>query len=253
MILGSASRLFRATLIGGKLQIKKFLIRTKFIMCGRFTSTATPEELLRRFGVIITKNLRPRWNVAPSQSANVIIRDGLHAAAISAEWRLRPAGGNKTMLINARMETAKEKPTFSGAFLHSRCIVVASGWYEWSAPKTPWHIQLCDGGVMAMAGLLFRCGAQSRFVIMTSAADRKLAKIHNRQPLVLGAGDEEDWLGGSADQAAALCKITPASCFNWYRVSPEVGKVTVDHAELVTPLEIDALLTKRSNQGDLFG
>ena len=253
MILGSASRLFRATLIGGKLQIKKFLIRTKFIMCGRFTSTATPEELLRRFGVIITKNLRPRWNVAPSQSANVIIRDGLHAAAISAEWRLRPAGGNKTMLINARMETAKEKPTFSGAFLHSRCIVTASGWYEWSAPKTPWYIQLCGGGVMAMAGLLFRCGAQSRFVIMTSAADRKLAEIHNRQPLVLGAGDEEDWLGGTADRAAALCKITPASRFNWYRVSPNVGKVEVDHPELVTPLGSDALFKKGPDQDDLFG
>ena len=104
-----------------------------------------------------------------------------------------------------------------------------------------------------MAGLLFRCGAQSRFVIMTSAADRKLAEIHHRQPLVLGTGDEEDWLGGTVERAAALCKITPASRFNWYRVSPDVGKVAVDHPELVTPLESDALLTKRPNQSDLFG
>ena len=222
-------------------------------MCGRFISTATPEELMRRFGVIITKNLRPRWNVAPSQSAVVIIRDGLHNAAISAKWGLQPARGNKTMLINARMETANKKPIFSHAFLHSRCIVVASGWYEWSAPKTPWHIQLFDGGVMAMAGLLFRCGAQSRFVILTSAADKKLAEIHHRQPLVLGAGDEDDWLGGTADRAAALCTITPASRFSWYRVSPDVGKVAVDYPELVTPLKSDALLTKRPDQGDLFG
>ena len=221
-------------------------------MCGRFTSTATPEELMRRFGVIITENLCPRWNVAPSQSATVIIRDGLQTAAISAEWGLRPAGGNKTMLINARMETANEKPTFSRAFLHSRCIVVANGWYEWSAPKTPWHIQLCNGGVMAMAGLLFRCGGQSRFVIMTSAADRKLAEIHHRQPLVLGAGDEEDWLGGTADRAAALCKITPASWFNWYRVSPDVGKVVLDYPELVTPLDGDSLLAVELDQSDLF-
>ena len=222
-------------------------------MCGRFTSTETPDKLMHRFGVIITKNLRPRWNVAPSQSATVIIRDGLHNAAISAEWGLRPPGGTNTMLINARMETANEKPTFSDAFLHSRCIVVASGWYEWSAPKTPWYIQLCDGGVMAMAGLLFRCGAQSRFVIMTSAADKKLAEIHHRQPLVLGAGDEEDWLAGTADRAAALCKITPASRFKWYRVSPDVGKVTIDHPELATPLGSDALFKKKPNQGDLFG
>ena len=221
-------------------------------MCGRFTSTATPEELMRRFGVIITENLRPRWNVAPSQSATVIIRDGLHTKAISAKWGLGHAGGNKSMLINARMETANEKPTFSGAFLHSRCIVVASGWYEWSAPKTPWHIQLCDGEVMAMAGLLFRGGSQSRFVIVTSAADGELAEIHHRQPLVLGAGDEENWLNGSADQASALCKVTPASRFNWYRVSPDVGKVAFDHPDLITPLKGDEFLAAKDNQGDLF-
>ena len=79
---------------------------------------------MARFGVIITENLRPRWNVAPSQNATVIIRDGLQTAAISAEWGLRPAGGNKSMLINARMETANEKPTFSVLF----CIPVASLW-----------------------------------------------------------------------------------------------------------------------------
>jgi len=221
-------------------------------MCGRFTSTATPEELMRRFGVIITENLRPRWNVAPSQSATVIIRDGLHTEAISAKWGLRHAGSNKSMLINARMETANEKPTFSGAFLHSRCIVVASGWYEWSAPKTPWHIQLRDGEVMAMAGLLFHGESQSRFVIVTSAADGELAEIHHRQPLVLGAGDEENWLNGSADQASALCKVTPASRFNWYRVSPDVGKVAIDHPDLITPLKGDEFLEAKDNQGDLF-
>ena len=207
---------------------------------------------MRRFGVIITENLRPRWNVAPSQSATVIIRDGLHNEAISAKWGLQHARGNKSVLINARMETANEKPTFSGAFLHSRCIVVASGWYEWSAPKTPWHIQLCDGEVMAMAGLLFRGGSQSRFVIVTSAADGELAEIHHRQPLVLGAGDEENWLNGSADQASALCKVTPASRFNWYRVSPDVGKVVVDHPDLITPLKCDEFLATKDNQGDLF-
>lgn len=221
-------------------------------MCGRFTSTANPEELMGRFQVTITQNLCPRWNVAPSQKAIVIARDGKHTKAITAAWGLQPAGGNKAMLINARMETASEKPTFSDAFSHSRCIVVASGWYEWSGPKTPWHIQLRDGGVMAIAGLLFRRGAQSQFVILTSTAGRKLEKIHHRQPLVLGVGDEEDWLNGAADQAAALCKIAPSSWFNWYRVSSDVGKVGVDHPELVTPLEGDELLPAKPKQGDLL-
>ena len=221
-------------------------------MCGRFTSTTNPEELMLRFKVPIAQNLCPRWNVAPSQKATVIARDGMQAEAVTAAWGLQPAGGKKPMLINARMETASEKPMFSRAFLHSRCIVVASGWYEWSSPKTPWYIQLCDGGLISMAGLLFRCGAQSRFVILTSAADQKLKKIHNRQPLVLGVGDEEDWLKGAADQAEALCKIAPSCWFTWHRVSPDVGKVGVDHPELVTPLEGDELLTAKPDQGDLF-
>ena len=127
-------------------------------MCGRFTSTATTDELMRRFGVTILQNLRPRWNIAPSQNSMVLVRDGLHLQAKIAAWGLPPTGPNKSFLINARMETAREKPTFRDAFLLSRCIVVASGWYEWSAPKTPWHIQLSDGGVMAMDGLLFQQG-----------------------------------------------------------------------------------------------
>ena len=221
-------------------------------MCGRFASAMTSEELMRRFDITITKNIRPRWNVAPSQNATVIARDGQQTTAIRAEWGLPIDSGNKTMLINARMETAKEKPIFSSAFVHSRCIVVASGWYEWSAPRTPWHIHLCKGGIIAMAGLLFRRGVKSRFVIMTSSANKKLAKIHRRQPLVLGAGDEKDWLSGTADKAGTLCKIAPASWFNWYRISPAVGKITVDHADLVIPLRGEELFPTRPVQGDLF-
>ena len=126
------------------------------------------------------QNFCPRWNVVPSQIATVIIRDDLHSEAISAIWGFPKAGGNKTVLINARMETASEKQTFRNAFTFSRCIIVASVWYECSSSKTPWHIQLCDGGVMAIAELLFCLGGQSRFVIMTSAADGKLAEIHHR-------------------------------------------------------------------------
>ena len=222
-------------------------------MCGRFTSTATTEELMRRFGVTILQNLRPRWNVAPSQNSLVLVRDGLHLQAKTAVWGLPPTGPNKSFLINARMETVREKPTFRDAFSLSRCIVVASGWYEWSAPKTPWHVQLSDGGVMAMAGLLFQQRLQSRFVIMTSAADGKLAKIHHRQPLVLAAGAEMQWLGGTADQAEKYCEIASASWFNCYRVAPDIGKAGIDHPGLVTPLEGDALLPAKLDQGDLFG
>ena len=232
-------------------------------MCGRFTSTASPEELMRRFGVSVLNNLRPRWNVAPSQSALVISQTGLQPEAHLAAWGLPPSGDGRSFLINARMETAAEKPTFREAFASRRCRVVASGWYEWSAPKRPWHVQLGDGGVMGMGGLLWRRGQEDRSVIMTSAANGELTSIHHRQPLVLPPDSWQRWLTGGADDAAALCVGAPASWFNWYRVGPAVGRVAEDHPELVTPLDDAALAAEsaggvsrkaaETGQGDLFG
>ena len=221
-------------------------------MCGRFTSTASPEELMRKFGVTILQNLRPRWNVAPSQQALVITRNGLQNEAVMAQWGLPPASAKQSFLINARAETVQEKPTFRDAFHHRRCMVVASGWYEWSAPKTPWHLQLCDGGVMAFAGLLYGQKDQQRFVIMTTNADAGLADIHHRAPLVLAPDSYDAWIGGNATTAASLLRPAPANGFNWYRVGPEVGKVAHDHPALATPLTDDELRVPFAPQGDLF-
>jgi len=221
-------------------------------MCCRFTSTASPEELMRKFGVTILQNLRPRWNVAPSQQALVITRNGLQNEAVMAQWGLPPASAKQSFLINARAETVQEKPTFQDAFHHRRCMVVASGWYEWSAPKTPWHLQLCDGGVMAFAGLLYGQKDQQRFVIMTTNADAGLADIHHRAPLVLAPDGYDAWIGGNATTAASLLRPAPANWFNWYRVGPEVGKVAHDHPALATPLTDDELRVPFAPQGDLF-
>ena len=132
---------------------------------------------MRRFGVTVLDNLQPRWNVAPSQKALVVTRTGLQPEGAMVAWGLPPAGEGRSFLINARMETAAQKPTFRDAFASRRCLVVASGWYEWSAPKRPWHVQLGDGGVMGMGGLLLRRGNEDRFVIMTSAANGELTSI----------------------------------------------------------------------------
>ena len=221
-------------------------------MCGRFTSTASPEELMRKFGVTILQNLRPRWNLAPSQQALIISRNGLQNEAMMAQWGMPPASAKHSFLINARSETVQEKPTFREAFHHRRCLVVASGWYEWSAPKTPWHIQLYDGGVMAFGGLLYGQADQQRFVILTTAADAGLADIHHRAPLTLAPEDYDVWMAGDAETASRLLRPAPAHWFNWYRVGPDAGKVGNDHPALVTPLSDDALRMETAPQGDLF-
>jgi putative SOS response-associated peptidase YedK len=230
-------------------------------MCGRFTSTASPEELMRHFGVTILENLQPRWNVAPGQSALVIQQSGLHAEVVYAKWGLPPASSKQSFLINARMETVTEKPTFRDAFATRRCLVAATGWYEWSAPRQPWHIQLGDGGLMAFAGLLFTRGGRPHFVVMTSAAEGELKSIHHRQPLVLPRNSWHGWLTNDGKMAEQYLQAAPTSLFNWYRVGPAVGKVAEDHPRLVTPLDEAALAAEKRGaqqasgtpgQGDLF-
>jgi len=219
---------------------------------------------MRLFGVTVMENLQPRWNLAPSQSALVVTQTGLQPDARQVKWGLPPAGEGRSFLINARMETVAEKPTFRDAFAARRCLVVASGWYEWSAPKTPWHVQLGDGGVMAFGGLILRRGQEDRFVIMTSASNGALSSIHHRQPLVLSPENWRRWLTGTASDADALRVAAPAGWFNWYRVSPSVGRVAEDHPGLVTPLDDAALAAESASrkpgassvnpaQGDLFG
>jgi len=226
-------------------------------MCGRFTSTASPEELMRKFGVTILQNLQPRWNVAPRQKALVIARNGLHDDAVLAQWGLPPATSKHSFLINARAETVHEKPTFCSQFQTSRCLVVASGWYEWSSPKTPWHIQLCDGGVLAMAGLLYGTAEQRRFIILTTAADTGLTDIHHRAPLVLAPQNYDLWTAGAAGDAAKLMQPAPSKWFNWYRVGAAVGKVAHDYPGLATPLSVEDMAAQSTlqtaPQGDLFG
>jgi len=207
---------------------------------------------MRLFGVSVLENLRPQWNVAPSQSVTIITCDGLQNEAVSAKWGLPPRTSKASFLINARMETVTQKPTFRDAFRLSRCIVPSSGWFEWSAPKTPWHVQLCDGDVMGFAGLTFRRNDDLHFVIMTSAADEKLREIHHRQPLVLEPDAWHTWLGSDHQSALTHCKIASSSWFNWYRVTADVGNVANDNPGLVTPLSPDAFAPIKPDQADLF-
>lgn len=218
-------------------------------MCGRFTVTATPHELINRFGVVVNSNLAPRWNVAPSQSSPIITSQGMTNELEMAGFGLEGVIAHKS-LINARSETITQKPTFASAFDAHRCLVVASGWYEWQEKKKPYHIQLNDGRVMAFAGLYFMKGKVKNFVIVTSEATGNLATIHHRTPLVLASNKWQTWLQGTSSQAEALLQPIESAYFNAYRVSPDVGNVRHDHAGLTAPYQPPA--SPQPDQADLF-
>ena len=140
-------------------------------MCGRFTLTTTNEELLHRFAIKTEQNFPNRWNIAPSQTSLTLTSDDGFNLSLNNQDKFgiwQP--GLKKRIINARSETITVRPLFKEAFKFARCLVLASGWFEWDANKTPYYISLKDNRVMAFAGLRFKEKENNSFVILTVSA-----------------------------------------------------------------------------------
>ncbi|MCD4837624.1 SOS response-associated peptidase [Neobacillus sedimentimangrovi] len=178
-------------------------------MCGRYTLTATMEQIMDRFDIqafLDEENFVPNYNIAPSQNVLAIINDGNSNRMGFLKWGLippwakDPSIGNK--LINARAETISEKPSFRHAFKNKRCLIIADGFYEWkrnSHSKTPMRIKLKSDSLFGMAGIweqwkspngksVFTCS------IITTTPNELMIDIHNRMPVILKREDEKAWL-----------------------------------------------------------
>jgi len=186
-------------------------------MCGRYSLTSPAEAMVALFDAGPLAGFQPRYNVAPSQAMPVV----RHAEVGGREWAwLRwglipswakdPAIGNR--MINARSESVADKPAFRAAFRRRRCLVPADGFYEWQQQggvKQPWRITLAEGGPFAFAGLWERWSpgageAVETYTILTTAANRSLAPIHPRMPVILAPAHYDVWLGAGAPADARL-------------------------------------------------
>lgn len=206
-------------------------------MCGRFALSVTMEVLAQMLPAPERPNLPPRWNIAPTQSTIVAIRqaDGLHFRMM--RWGF--AGPNNASLINARAETAASKASFGAAFAQRRCLVPADSFYEWQPlsdrRKQPWRIGLRGGTPFAMAGLWEAAEGKDgepflRFTILTTQANAYLAPLHERMPVILAPEAYTRWLQ-AGDPANDLLKPFPAEAMARYRVSDVVNSVRNDGPE----------------------
>ena len=192
-------------------------------MCGRFTLFEPDAILSREFGAPIRFDLKPRYNVAPSQQVAAVRSrpEGAPSGSGKREfalfrWGLIPSWakdasiGNR--MINARAETVAEKPSFRNAFRHRRCLVPMNGFFEWSKRgihKQPYFIGLSDKRVMAVAGLWERWEGQESSPIesctlLTTEANELIAPMHDRMPVIVAPGNFELWLNASGQDLAAL-------------------------------------------------
>jgi putative SOS response-associated peptidase YedK len=221
-------------------------------MCGRYT-LATPNlaDVRARFPIGEEVEIRRRYNVAPGDEVLAVTTDkdgrprgDLLRWGLVPSWAERPNTGLK--LINARVETAAQRPAFRRAFERFRCLVIGDGFYEWrrvpSGPKQAFHITRTDGEPFAFAGLWSiwygENGQKLRTcTILTTAANGAIASLHDRMPIILAPDAENAWLDPSStdDRLARILAGLSASQTALQPVGPAVNDARYDGPECLAP------------------
>ncbi|GAB4424866.1 MAG: SOS response-associated peptidase [Chloroflexi bacterium OHK40] len=220
-------------------------------MCGRFSLAVPAEQLATQFALTEAPALSPRYNIAPTQEVAVVRAGDRGRELAMFRWGLVPPWATDpsigARMINARSETAAEKPAFRGAMRQRRCLIPASGFYEWQAQpggKQPFYIGLADGQPFALAGLwehwrspegqwLLTC------TILTTTANELVQPLHDRMPVIVPPKQYDHWLDPGITDAGPLQELLvpfPAAQMRAYPVSRAVNRVTNDDPSLIAPL-----------------
>ena len=217
-------------------------------MCGRYASSRRPDDLVSWYDVEEPPEevLEPSWNVAPTDPGYAVVqsKEGVRQLRVLRwglvpSWSKDPKGGAR--MINARMESVKEKPAFRKAYASRRCLVPADGYYEWKqegAEKQPWYLSTPDP--LTMAGLYEHWKSPegewlSTFTIITTSAPDDLGEIHDRTPLLVPKEHWATWLDRAVeDPGDLLIPGTPGVLEAW-PVGKDVGNVRNNGPQLVEP------------------
>ena len=221
-------------------------------MCGRYTLSMTPDQVLAALGAEgPAPEQPPRWNVAPTQPVivavvtNERVRRLRHMRwGLVPSWAKDPAIGNR--MINARAETLAEKPSFRDAYRKRRCLVVADGFYEWrkeGARKQPVWIHPVAGGLLTFAGLWETWRSPEGEVvdtctIVTCAANSLIGSFHERMPVILPPAARDRWLDPEPrrpEELADLLVPFPSELLAIRPVSTLVNNPSREGKDLVEP------------------
>ncbi|THH37117.1 SOS response-associated peptidase [Aliishimia ponticola] len=225
-------------------------------MCGRFATTLPNDAMAQLFAAAPSNDLPdiPNYNVCPTNRVAAVSSDVLEGAdpqrrlqpmrwGFIPHWYKTPSDG--PLLINARAETIAEKPAFKAAARARRCLLPASGFYEWTKDadgnRLPWYITRADGAPIVFAGVWqdWEKGEEPlrTCAIVTCAANRAISEIHHRMPVILEPENWPLWLGEAGKGAAALMRPAAPDALVWHRVDPAVNSNRASGAALIEPLE----------------
>ena len=175
-------------------------------MCGRYNLIATGQQIMAHFSLLSLPVHNPDYNIPPGQKILAIVQleEGSNSA-VNLYWGLIPSWSKdraiSSHLINTRAETLTEKPSFKNAYQNRRCLIPATGFFEWQSTgfgKQPLHIHKENNALFAFAGIWEHWEHDQETVysctIITTVANDKIAPIHNRIPVIIAPDDYHRWL-----------------------------------------------------------
>jgi len=217
-------------------------------MCGRYAVTSAPEAIRALFGYAEQPNFPPRYNIAPTQPIGIVrLVEGKRQFAL-VRWGLLPSWVKDptsfSLLVNARGESLADKPAFKAAMKYRRCLVPADGFYEWKATgtrKQPYYVHAKSSQPLAFAGLWETWTGPNgeemeTAAIVTTRANRALADIHDRMPVIIPPEAFNLWLDCTnvdAETAASLIAPAPENLLEAYEVSTAVNRTANDNPDLI--------------------
>lgn len=223
-------------------------------MCGRFAVTLPNDAMAQLFAAAPANALPevPNYNVCPTTQVHVVLsREGQRRLqpmrwGFLPHWYKSPTDG--PLLINARGETVAEKPAFRSACRERRCILVATGFYEWTRTqdtRLPWYITRSDLAPLAFAGVWQDWGPkgegeaerQPTCAIVTTAANAPMSAIHHRMPVILEEDQWPLWLGEAGKGAARLMTAAADDALQWHRVSRAVNSNRAQGPNLIAEID----------------
>lgn len=230
-------------------------------MCGRINVSDNEgvRLLLAMLGMDVWPTRDPRFNVAPSQSLDVVQWLDEAPTLKSMKWGVLPSwakpGKFSAPLINARSETVREKPSFRSLIAKHRVLVPVNGFYEWHRDgkvKTPYFIKPSDAEAMFLAGLFQPipknkqddADAREQVCIVTLEANEKFAEVHHRMPVILSPDDALKWIQPSdVETIDGLMQPASNDALTLTEVSDYVNSARNEGPECVSAKRV----------GDLFG
>lgn len=219
-------------------------------MCGRFAITLPTDAMAQLFAAQPANNLPdvPNFNVCPTNAVHVVRHADVARQLLPMRWGFLPHWYKSEtagpLLINARAETLAEKPAFRAACRDRRCLIVATGFYEWTKTdqdaRLPWYFHRRDGAPIAFAGIWQNWGPDGgapTCAIVTTPANVLVSPVHHRMPLIVEPDDWPLWLGEVGKGAARLMLPGGQDVLEYYRVDPAVNANRASGAQLIDPVK----------------